>query len=98
MKKLLLCAVVFLSGCANFDANRFAQFMNQSIQSTNDYVQSRQQPYTLPPPQMAQPQKPMVMPGNLKNNYVNGFIRYCVYSNGVVTSISNIDFCPLTNP
>ena len=97
MKKLLLCAVVFLSGCANFDANRFAQFMNQSIQSTNDYVQSRPQPYTLPP-QTAQPQKPMVPAGILKNHYVNGTLRYCVYTNGVVNSISSLDICPLNNP
>lgn len=99
MKKLLLCAVVFLSGCANFDMEKFSQGFNQSMQQyqQNQQIIQSMQPYSNPY-QPYQAQKTMVPAGILKSHYVNGTLRYCVYTNGVVNSISSLDICPLNNP
>jgi hypothetical protein len=49
-------------------------------------------PHTLAPP----PNIPVGgMVGFLKNQSVNGFLRYCRYSNGVVNTINSTDLCPM---
>jgi hypothetical protein len=35
------------------------------------------------------------MAGFLKSQSISGFLRYCAYSNGIVTTINSIDLCPL---
>lgn len=50
------------------------------------------QPRTISQPA---PSAPMVLMGFLQNQSVNGLLRYCRYSNGVVNTISSTDLCPL---
>jgi outer membrane biogenesis lipoprotein LolB len=99
MKKLLLIAVVFLSGCANFDADKFAEGMRRSSQQSqqNQQIIQSMQPYTIQQPQMQQ-QKPMVIAGFLQQSTDNGQVRYCKYSNGIITTIALVSLCPLNNP
>jgi hypothetical protein len=50
------------------------------------------QPHTLP---QAQPAPPTVLMGFLQGQSTNGTLRYCRYSNGVVTTIGVVALCPL---
>jgi hypothetical protein len=50
------------------------------------------QPHTLP---QAQPTPPMVLMGFLQGESINGTLRYCRYSNGVVNTIGVASLCPL---
>jgi hypothetical protein len=58
-------------------------------------------PYTLPQPQpIPQPQQvatpPAVIMGFLQGQSVSGALRYCRYSNGVVSTVSVAAFCPMS--
>jgi hypothetical protein len=52
-------------------------------------------PHTLPSPQPQVATSPAVILGFLQNQSVNGALRYCRYSNGVVTTIRSVDLCPV---
>ena len=97
MKTLFLLAVVFLSGCANFDADKFSKALNDSLQQhqRNQQIIQSMQPYTIPQTQVQQ-QKPMVLTGFLQQTVDNGAVRYCKYSNGVINTISTVSLCPLS--
>lgn len=56
-------------------------------------------PYVMPTHQPT-PMRPLPASagglGFLKNQSVNGTLKYCHYSNGVVNTISSIDLCPMS--
>jgi hypothetical protein len=47
-----------------------------------------------PPTTPTSPQM-MVLPGYLKSQSVNGSLRYCSYSNGVVSTVASVTLCPM---
>jgi outer membrane biogenesis lipoprotein LolB len=96
MKTVFLLAVVFLTGCANFDAEKFNKAFNESLQQQqrNQQIIQSMQPYTIPQ-QKIHPQQPMVLTGFLQQTVDNGNVRYCKYSNGVINTISTVSLCPL---
>lgn len=73
---------------AENDRARRAQGLAEAAAAIQIMQQGR-----LPPTES--PTSPIILPGMLRSQSVNGFLRYCRYSNGVIVTISSIDLCPL---
>lgn len=92
MRKLAVLAVVFLSGCAANPRSYEQQQMDYMQMQQTLQIMNSMQPRTAPQ------QSPSMMQGFLQQNTQNGAVRYCKYSNGVITTISSVNLCPLSNP
>lgn len=53
------------------------------------------QPHVLAPA-VSTATAPVGLMGFLQSQSVNGFLRYCKYSNGVINTISSVSLCPLS--
>lgn len=99
---------VALTGCANFDQERFQQGLAAAYAYNQATVQPRvdtmnamaaQQSELL---QMQQRQQQLSMPvatgltGFLKSQSTNGSLRYCTYSNGIIATLNFSQMCPLS--
>lgn len=98
MKTLFLLAVVFLTGCANFDADKFSKALNESLQQyqQNQQIIQSMQPYTIPQQKINSTEFKSGLTWVLKGNSVNGTIRYCTYANGEIISIHISKWCENT--
>jgi len=92
MKRVILLAVVFLSGCVTTPRTYEQQQMDYMQMQQTLQIMNSMQPRTAPQ------QSPAMMQGFLQQNTQNGAVRYCKYSNGVITTISSVNLCPLSNP
>ncbi|MES2148622.1 MAG: hypothetical protein V4508_02405 [Pseudomonadota bacterium] len=104
MKNFSIVLVMLLAGCATrqdqwrqdiglspIEQERQSTANTQMIAAGLALMQANQ-PHTLAQPAAA-PASPI--PGMLQTQTVNGFLRYCRYSNGVITTIASTTLCPM---
>jgi hypothetical protein len=100
MKKYaLIVLLVSLTGCADFDPDRFQQGLRQAYQTQAqmDYNNAQYNAMMRAQNVTVQARPPGAIAGSLTAQRQDGFLRYCSYSNGVVTTISSTSLCPVTN-
>lgn len=77
------------------EAERKQQNTNALLSTAAQLLQASG-PHTLAPTVSPQASPPGVVAGFLQSQSVNGFLRYCRYSNGIVNTISVTTLCPLS--
>lgn len=100
MKAILATSSLLLAtGCQTYDWSQYRPMSQDQSQALIAYSAALLQaggPKSLAPPTAApSPPMPGVMMGFLKTQQVNGFLRYCTYSNGVVLTVQSVDLCPM---
>jgi outer membrane lipoprotein SlyB len=98
-KYVLITLLLSLTGCANFDPERFQQGLRQAYntQSQIDYNNAQYNSMMRAQNVTVQTRPPGSLAGSLTGQHVDGFLRYCAYSNGVVNTISSTALCPISN-
>jgi hypothetical protein len=73
MKKLLLIAVVILSGCANFDGQKFGEALNRSFQQQSSEQSIRETNAALALMRSGAPSKTPITNGQAFSNWANAY-------------------------
>lgn len=92
MRKFVFILSCLVAGCVTTPMTYEQQQMEYMQMQQTLHIMNSMQPRTAPQ------QSPGMMQGFLQQNTQNGAVRYCKYSNGVITTISSVNLCPLNNP
>lgn len=97
MKRVILLAVVFLSGCVTTPMTYEQQQMEYMQMQQTLQLMNAMQPRTAPRSQMPQMQQFTPPPSGLTyvlvEQAVNGVNRYCKYANGTIVTVHVTQLC-----